>query len=324
MQARINRWLVVAGEWAVLMPVWRRFIRPRNGRVASALATALVWLVVLAAVASDGDGGPNSNDTDAAVRASESPAPAHNTSPARSRSPSHSPKPTANATPEVTPSPSAATQVPAATEVPAGGPAETPGAPPAPGQTLTVLSSTPYTDDIGTFHVAGEVRNNGAEFMEFVEIAGTFFDVAGQTVASEYTYTHADFVAPGEAASFDLSVPDGVSLGITRYDLSVQGEPTADRPATGLIIQGESAGVDGGGDYHVVGTVMNQGGAPAEFVQVIGTFYAADGTVVRSDVAYTNLDVIPPGGADTFDLSVRNGGSAGIARYSLKVEGFAA
>jgi hypothetical protein len=321
MQARINRWLVVAGECAVLMPVWRRFIRPRNGRVAAAMATSLVWLVILAVVAGAADSGTDQNDAKAAARPSESPAPAYTASPARSRTPS--PKTTASATPEVTPSPSAAAQVPPATEVPAGGPAETPGAPPAPGQTLSVLSSTPYTDDIGAFHVAGEVRNNGAEFMEFVEIGGTFFDASGQVVASEYTYTHADFVGPGEAAGFDLTVPDGGSLGIGRYDLEVKGEPTADRPATGLVSQGESTSVDGGGDYHVAGTVVNQSAAPAEFVQVIGTFYAADGTVVRSVVAYTNLDVVPPGGTDTFDLSVPSGGSAGIARYSLKVEGFA-
>jgi hypothetical protein len=158
--------------------------------------------------------------------------------------------------------------------------------------------------------------------MEFVEIAGTFFDAAEQIVASEYTYTHTDFVAPGEAAGFDLTVPDGATFGISRYDLAVHGEPTVDRPATGLVIEGETTNIDGGGDYHVVGTIVNQAATPAEFVIVIGTFYTADGTVVRSEFAYTNLDQLPPGGTDTFDLSVPNGGSAGIARHTVKVEGY--
>lgn len=285
------------------------------------MGTAAVWLVLLALVASSGDGNDGS-DTNEHIRAAESasPTPTRTTRPTRSRD--ASPTATPAATPQGAPPPSAPTVGPAATEAPAGIPAATPVPPPAPGQTLTVVSSSSYSDDIGTFHVAGEVRNNGAELMEFVEIAGTFFDAAGQVVGSESTYTHTDFVAPAEAAGFDLAVPDGVSLGITRYDLAVQGEPTAERPATGLVIQGESASVDGGGDYHVAGSVVNQGAAPAEFVQVIGTFYAADGTVVRSEVAYTQLDVVPPGGTDTFDLSVPNGGSVGIALYALKVEGY--
>jgi hypothetical protein len=170
--------------------------------------------------------------------------------------------------------------------------------------------------------VAGEVRNNGADYLEFVEITGTFFDAGGQAVASDYTYTHADFVAPGETAGFDLLIPDGGSLGVSRYELSTVGEVTSDRPATGLVIQGESSNVDANGDYHVVGLVANQSAQAAEFVKVIGTFYAADGTVVRSDFTYTELDGLPAGGTDSFDLIVPEGGSAGIARYSLKVEGF--
>jgi hypothetical protein len=322
MRATLNRWAVTAGEWAFLVPLWRKLIRPRGGRVAAVMATGAVWLVIMAVLASGGDRDRDPNNTSAAARASDSPANERTARPTRSRTASPSPKSTPRATPEVTPPPSAAAQTPAATEAPAGGPAANPGAPPAPGQTLSVVSSSSYTDDIGALHVAGEVRNNGAEFMEFVEIAGTFFDASGQVVASEYTYTHADFVAPGEAAGFDMTVPDGASLAISRYDLAVQGEPTADRPAADLVIQRESPSIDGGGNYHVTGTVMNQSAAPAEFVQVVGTFYAADGTVVRSEVAYTELDVVPPGATDTFDLSVRNGGSAGFARYSLKVEGF--
>ena len=60
-----------------------------------------------------------------------------------------------------------------------------------------------------------------------------------------------------------------------------------------------------------------------EFVKVIGTFYDAAGTVVRSDFMYTDLDEVPPGGTDVFELVIAEGGSAGIATYSLKVEGFA-
>ena len=183
------------------------------------------------------------------------------------------------------------------------------------------MSSSSYTDGLGTFHVAGEVRNNSPEYMEFVEIIGTVFDPAGQVVASDYIYTHADFVAPGETAGFDLTVVDGGSLGVSRYELEVQGEATSDRPAPGLVIQGDSSSIDDIGDLHVVGLVVNQSDAPAEFVKIVGIFYTADGTVVRSDFTYTDLDIVAPGESTSFDLIVLEGASAGIARYSLKVEG---
>jgi hypothetical protein len=166
------------------------------------------------------------------------------------------------------------------------------------------------------------VLNSGTEYLDFVEISGTFYDGGGQVVGSEFAYTHVDFVGPGESAGFDLPLVDGGALGVTRYQLAVQGEPTTERPAAGLAVQGESASVDEFGDYHVTGEVVNQSAATVEFVKVVGTFYAANGTVVRSDFTYIDAEVIDPGQAAPFDLVALEGGNAGIARYSLKVEGF--
>jgi hypothetical protein len=73
---------------------------------------------------------------------------------------------------------------------------------------------------------------------------------------------------------------------------------------------------------HDIGTVLNQSAGSAEFVKVIGTFYGADGAVLRSASVYSDLDEVPPGGTDSFDLAISGGGSLGYARYELKVEGF--
>ena len=320
MSSKINRWLIAAGEWVVLLPLWRKLIRPPGGRVAAVMTTGLVWLVIAVAVAGLAGGG-DANDNPSQAAAKESATPRRTARPARTRAASPSPGAAATAMPEPAAAPAA---TPAANAAPASvGATPVGAAPPAPAAPLVIVSSSLYTDsDRTTLHVAGEVRNTTTDYMDYVEITGTFFDASGQVVASEYTFTHVDLVAPGATAGFDLGLVNGAELGVSRYELAVQGEVTADRPATGLVIQGESANVDGGGDYHVVGTVVNQSAAVVEFVKVIGTFYGADGTVVRSDLAYTELEVVPPGGTDTFDLSLPDGGSAGIARYSLVVEGF--
>jgi hypothetical protein len=319
MSSRINRWLIAAGEWVVLLPLWRKLIRRPGRRVAAVMATGLVWLLIAVAVAGLGDD-DDANDSASQAAAKESATPTRTARPTRTRIASPSQDAVGTATPEPATTPAS---TPAASAVPApDGTTPVGAAPPAPAAPLIIVSSSLYTDSDSTLHVAGEVRNTTTDYIDYVEITGTFFDASGQVVASEYTFTHVDLVAPGASAGFDLGLANGAGLGVSRYELAVQGEVSADRPAAGLVIQGESANVDGGGDYHVVGTVVNQSAAVAEFVKVIGTFYGADGTVVRSDLAYTELEVVPPGGSDTFDLNLPDGGSAGIARYSLVVEGF--
>lgn len=321
MSSRINRWLIATAEWVVLLPLWRRVIRPPGGRVAAVMVTGLVWLLIAAAFAGLA-GGDDANDSTSQAAAKESATPTRTVRPTSTQAASPSPNAAATPTPEPATTPEVA---PVTGPGPAQSSATPVGAPPPPpGTPLVIVSSSLYTAGDSSLHVAGEVRNITTDYMDYVEITGTFFDASGQVVASEYTFTHVDLVAPGDTAGFDLGLANGAGLGVSRYELAVQGEVTADRPAAGLVIQGESANVDGGGDYHVVGTVVNQSAAVAEFVKVIGTFYGPDGTVVRSDLAYTELEVIPPGGTDTFDLSLPNGDSAGIATYRLVVEGFPA
>jgi hypothetical protein len=310
---------MAAAEWVVLLPLWRKLIRPPGGRVAAVMVTAAVWLLIAVAVAGLADG-DDANDITIQAAAKESATPARTARPTRTRAASPSPEVVASATPEPAATPAPA---PGDSARPASGGATPVGAAtPAPAAPLVIVSSSLYADSHSTLHVAGEVRNTTTDYMDYVEITATFFDASGQVVASDDTFTHVDLVPPGDAAGFDLGLADGAILGVTRYELAVLGEVSADRPAPGLVIQGESANVDGGGDYHVVGTVVNQSAGVAEFVKVVGTFYGADGTVVRSDFTYTELEVVPPGGSDTFDLSVPEGGAAGIASYVLKVEGF--
>src|SRR3990172_3451423 len=47
-------WLLTASEWAVLLPLWRRFIKDQRWRVAAAIGTGLFWLIVIVAIASGG------------------------------------------------------------------------------------------------------------------------------------------------------------------------------------------------------------------------------------------------------------------------------
>ncbi|HEY7294306.1 MAG TPA: FxLYD domain-containing protein [Dehalococcoidia bacterium] len=53
---------------------------------------------------------------------------------------------------------------------------------------------------------------------------------------------------------------------------------------------------------HIAGQVRNDGSVPAKFVQIIATFYAADGTVVGTGSTFSSLDTIQPGQVSPYEL----------------------
>ncbi len=279
-------------EWLVLLPLWRRVIGDAKWHVPAAVGTGVAWVVIIIIVAIASSSGGD-DESDEAVSGMETPTTAATAAPTEE--------------PEPTPEP---TVEPIPTE--AQGPT---------GPALEILNTSSRTDSVDSFHVVGEVLNNSDSYTEFVEVVGAFFNAAGDVVASDSTFTILELVAPGELAPFDLLVIDGATLGITDFQLQVQGDATSSRPVPGLSIQGETSNVDIIDSFHVVGQVINESSKPYDFVEIIGTFYDANGTVVAADFTFTELDVVPAGGSSPFDLLVIDGGTYGIASYTLSVRG---
>lgn len=74
--------------------------------------------------------------------------------------------------------------------------------------------------------------------------------------------------------------------------------------------------------YHIVGEMFNSTDDWLEYVRIVATFYDASGTMIGSDFAYTELDVIPPGDRGVFDLGVDASTVGGdVASYDLQVQG---
>lgn len=74
------------------------------------------------------------------------------------------------------------------------------------GNRLEMLSSSSYIDDIGYFHVVGEVKNNSPTAVSFVQVSGTFYDVNNKVVETTFTYTNPSDIVPGGTAPFDLTL----------------------------------------------------------------------------------------------------------------------
>jgi hypothetical protein len=54
-----------------------------------------------------------------------------------------------------------------------------------------------FTDSINTYHIVGEVTNQGDQITKFVKVAGAFYNDQNQVVAVGYSYTDPSDLGPG-------------------------------------------------------------------------------------------------------------------------------
>ncbi|MGB8032679.1 MAG: FxLYD domain-containing protein [Nitrososphaeraceae archaeon] len=145
-----------------------------------------------------------------------------------------------------------------------------------------MLSSSSFKDDLGYYHVVGEVKNNSTtDSMNYVKVVSTFYDNAGKVVGTDFTYTNVDVLGSAEKSSFEIILNDAQqSQRVSSYKLSVSGDKTQALPAS-LKLSVGSSHLDDIGSYHIVGEVTNQGNEKATFVKlecaVIGTQKDIDG-----------------------------------------------
>ncbi len=219
----------------------------------------------------------------------------------------------ATPTPQAPPPPA-----PTATSIPPPAPTATPTVQPAEAGGFSARKTSDYVSGTGSLQVVGEVVNANAFDAEFVKIVGTFFDAAGNVIATDFTYSCLDTIPAGGDSPFDLSVLDPPP-GIARYSLQVQGEPSAEPPPSGLQISGVTTNVSELGSYHVIGLVTNNSGVTYEFVKICGALYNGGGDVVRAGFTYSELDTLGPGQSSSFDYMEMD--APQVASHRLWVQG---
>jgi len=185
------------------------------------------------------------------------------------------------------------------------GPSSTPTDTPSPDSTpapVAIRGTTAYVTASGERHVVGEVTNSTSGSIWFAKVVGTFYDAAGQVVITGTAYTMLDIVGAGEAAPFDLALPEPPPS-IDHHDLQLE-YATTESPPLRVDIAGHQGSVSDTGSYHVIGEVRNQNGFAVNFVKVVVTFYNAQDEVVRTSFSNTALDVLSPGQKAPFDVAL--------------------
>lgn len=93
--------------------------------------------------------------------------------------------------------------------------------------------------------------------------------------------------------------------------------PSATRLPSPVAFQGVTDRKGPAGTFHVLGEVVNGSGQAIEFVEVVGSFFDADGELVEKEFTYALLEVMDPGETAPFELVLMEPAS-GIDHYELE------
>lgn len=160
----------------------------------------------------------------------------------------------------------------------------------------------------GTIHVEGLVTNGLSGPIDFTEVTADFYGAGGQLLATDYGFSDIDTIPAGGTSPYTILLLDpppgiaSVNVHVTDYDTTPY-QP----PVTGLSVAVTNIYRSITGTVHVVGKVTNNSGITYDYVEPIGAFVDAQGTVIRTDYTFTSPDTLAPGGVGTFDMLFLDG-----------------
>jgi hypothetical protein len=159
------------------------------------------------------------------------------------------------------------------------------------------------------------------KFRTLPKIIGTFFDAQKKEIGSDYTYADMDILKTNQKAPFKLLTFFPEKIYPDSYTLKVSYRETNEEPYTGLKIISHNASINPILEWHeIVGEVKNEGTKRVTDVEVVCTYYDAEGKVIATETDYL------------FDVSLSAGDTAPFklwlfpfelrpSSYDLQVQG---
>ncbi|MGB8034610.1 MAG: FxLYD domain-containing protein, partial [Nitrososphaeraceae archaeon] len=107
---------------------------------------------------------------------------------------------------------------------------------------LYITSTSMHKDTLGNIIITGEIKNNGTNTANFVELIATFYDTNNQTLGNKNTFTEPTTLQPKQAAPFTMYLsPNDAPLNKidhVKYHLDWQngaGSANKELPKTGSL-----------------------------------------------------------------------------------------
>ena len=145
---------------------------------------------------------------------------------------------------------------------------------------LSVTQIQTYETVVGSFWVVGEVTNAGEQAIENVQIAIRFLDDNGAEVDTAVAWAANPMIIAGESAPFGVLLPQKptyaqLATAVTQGNVAADlGERYVDFAVADVVVDNDEPAAK------ISGVVQNVGVDTAVSIQLIFTFYDADGNVV--------------------------------------------
>ena len=188
---------------------------------------------------------------------------------------------------------------------------------------IQILSTSSFVDDLGNFHIIGEVNNTALDPQRDIVITTILSNTTSNTIiGNDSAFSSIGTLRHGESPPFGIMIQHPQVVGKFNFiEFSTSSQPATEKPAN-LIINGSSAFLDNVGNPHITGNIINQGQIPEQFLNPVATFYDNSSLgIVGTQSFGLNVANLSENQMAPFDITIAdNKTKSQAAYYSLNVE----
>jgi hypothetical protein len=176
----------------------------------------------------------------------------------------------------------------------------TPTPTPTPTGTIDIVSKNGIINSIGDAWVYAVVQNNTGKSVCYVKITAGGYDSNGNLLTTDYGYADIDVMDNGDKSGVSM-VFDTTPSNMTQYKLLTAEYMDSDVSRNRDVVVTSSNGYSDYDWYNLDGTVHNNSSTHShQYTQLSVAYYDSSGALASTWFVYTDGDIIPPGGSDTF------------------------
>lgn len=190
---------------------------------------------------------------------------------------------------------------------------------------IQITSTSTFTDDLGNFHIIGEVNNTSTNSQTDIVVTAILSNTVNNSIVGNYSaFSSIETLRPSELSPFDILIqnPQQILGAFNFMEFSTTSQPAITEKPSTLAINGSSSFVDNVGNPHIVGSVINQGQSPEQFLNLVATFYDNSSLgVVGTQSFGLNVGNLVSNQAAPVDITITdNKTKSQAAFYSLNVD----
>ncbi|MGD9534245.1 MAG: FxLYD domain-containing protein [Candidatus Nitrosocosmicus sp.] len=190
---------------------------------------------------------------------------------------------------------------------------------------IQILSTSTYSDDLGKFHIVGEVNNTSTQPQNNVEITAILSNTTNNVVIGNHSaFTSINTLRTGELSPFDIVIQDPQQiLGKFNFmEFIASSQPSTDEKPANLVLNGSGSFLDTSGNPHITGNIINQGQNPEQSLNLVVTFYDNSSLGVIGTQSFgLNVENLTQNQMAPFDITITdNKTKSQGAFYSLNVD----